>query len=105
MTIVVCPLSKVNEMIATHTPERIVSLLDPDFPFPNTGPSYVDRHLKLSFHDIHAPTDSQVMPSECHIAKLLAFLSAWERNTSYSHSLSGRNRSLDRSRVHRGMSS
>jgi predicted protein tyrosine phosphatase len=79
MTIVVCPLSKVSEMISAHNPERIVSLLDPEFAFPDTGTNYVDRHLKLSFHDIHAPNDSQMMPSESHIAKLLAFLTAWDR--------------------------
>lgn len=82
MTILVCPLSKVTEMIDAHTPERIVSLLDPDFTFPEAGPAYVNRHLRLSFHDIHVPTEAQVMPSAKHIHDLLAFLAAWERTAS-----------------------
>ena len=79
MTILVCPLSQVTEMIGAHTPERIVSLLDPDFTFPEPGPAYVNRHLRLAFHDIHVPTEALVMPSAKHIDDLLAFLGAWER--------------------------
>ncbi len=79
MPILVCPLSKLTEMIADHTPERIVSLLDPDGTFPEAGPAYVNRHLRLGFHDIHVPTEALVMPSARHIDDLLAFLAAWER--------------------------
>jgi len=79
MTILVCPLSKVTEMIDAHTPERIVSLLDPDFTFPETGPAYVNRHLRLSFDDIHVPTEAQVIPSAKHIDDMLAFVAAWKR--------------------------
>lgn len=82
MTILVCSLSKVTEMIDAHTPERIVSLLDPDFTFPEARPAYVNRHLRLSFHDIHVPTEAQVMPSAKHIHDLLSFLAAWERTAS-----------------------
>ncbi len=82
MTIHVCALSKVTEMIYTHTPDRIVSLLDPDFTFPETGHAYVNRHLRLSFHDIHVPAGTQVMPSAKHMDDLLAFLAAWERTAT-----------------------
>jgi predicted protein tyrosine phosphatase len=79
MTIVVCPLSKVTEMIDAYAPERIVSLLDPEFTFPEAGPDYANRHLRLSFHDIHIPTEAQVIPSAKHIDDLLAFVAAWKR--------------------------
>ena len=79
MTIVVCPLSKVTEMIDTYTPECIVSLLDPEFTFPEVGPKYVNRHLQLSFHDIHVPTEAQVIPPAKHIDDLLNFVAAWKR--------------------------
>lgn len=78
MPILVCPLSKVAEMIDAHRPERIVSLLDPDSTFSDVGPAYVDRHLRLSFHDIHVPTNGQVMPSAQHIDALLDFLASWQ---------------------------
>ena len=79
MTILVCPLRWVPEMIDAHTPERIVSLLEPGFAFPEVGPAYAHRHLRLRFHDIHAPTAGQIPPSRKHVDELLAFLFAWER--------------------------
>jgi predicted protein tyrosine phosphatase len=78
MTIVVCPLSKVDEMIARHAPGRIVSLLDPEFTFPDAGPQYVGRHLTLCFHDIHLPGPGQIMPRASHIEDLLSFIEGWE---------------------------
>ncbi len=80
MTILVCPLSKVMSLIATHAPERIVSLLDPGFTFPETGPAYFGRHLRLHVHDVHVPTEGQIVPTAKHVGDLLAFLTPWSRN-------------------------
>jgi predicted protein tyrosine phosphatase len=66
-------------MVATYTPERIVSLLDPNYAFPETGPVYFSRHLQLSFGDIHISTEGQVLPTAKHIDLLLDFLSLWSR--------------------------
>lgn len=79
MKILVCPLSKVMSMVAVYTPERIVSLLDPNYVFPETGPEYFNRHLRLCFHDVHTPTEGQVMPSAMHMDVLLDFLLLWSR--------------------------
>jgi predicted protein tyrosine phosphatase len=72
-------LSKVMSMVGIHTPERIVSLLDPDYAFPETGPAYFNRHLRLCIHDIHVSTEGQVVPTAKHIDDLLAFISFWSR--------------------------
>jgi predicted protein tyrosine phosphatase len=64
-------------MVAMYTPERIVSLLDPNYAFPDTGPAYFNRHLRLSFHDIHISTEGQVLPTTQHIDLLLDFLALW----------------------------
>ena len=77
MKILVCPLSRVMSMVAMYTPERIVSLLDPNYAFPETGSAYSSRHLRLSFHDIHVPAEDQVVPTANHIDVLLGFLSLW----------------------------
>jgi len=77
--ILVCPLSKVMSMVSAYTPERIVSLLDPNYAFPKTGSAYSGRHLRLSFHDIHVPAQDQVVPTANHIDVLLDFLSLWSR--------------------------
>src|SRR5205809_6865757 len=79
MTILVCPLSQVQRVIAARVPERIVSLLDPEFTFPDAGPTYRDRHLCLRLHDIHTPTPDQIMPTQSHVEELLAFLTLWSR--------------------------
>jgi predicted protein tyrosine phosphatase len=82
MTIYVCPLSKVSAMVTRHTPARVVSVLDPGLDFPELGPSYVGRHLRLEFHDINVPTDKQVMPAAAHIDRLLRFFERWDPGDS-----------------------
>lgn len=79
MSILVCPLSKVGELIAEHHPGRVISLLDPAGSFPELGPEYLDRHLRLGFHDILAPAENLVMPAAEHVGELLRFLEAWDR--------------------------
>ena len=80
MRILVCPLSKVPQTVADSTPDRVVSLLDPGFSFPELGSAYSNRHLRLSFHDIHVSTKEQIMPSAEHINDLLTFLAEWDRS-------------------------
>ena len=80
MTIVVCPLSQVAAMVVAYTPERIVSLLDPDFTFPDTGPAYAGKHLRLRFHDAHVAAPGQVLPGMEHVHELLAFVRQWDRS-------------------------
>ena len=82
MTIYVCPLSKVSAMIARYTPARVVSVLDPGLAFPDLGPSYVGRHLRLQFHDINVPTDKQIVPAAAHIDRLLRFFERWDPGDS-----------------------
>jgi predicted protein tyrosine phosphatase len=79
--IIVCPLSKLEQMVTAHAPERVVSLLDPDFGFPELGPAYQDRHLRLHLHDVHEPAPGQVAPTPKHIEQLLAFLETWQRSS------------------------
>lgn len=73
MTILVCPLSKVGSVIATRSPERIVSSLDPDVPSPYVGFEYVSRHLRLSFHDVDIATWDEEIATPRDVRELLAF--------------------------------
>ena len=79
MTILVSPLSRVLSVVRTRAPERIVSVLEPGFMFPDFGSGYAGRYLRLSLHDVHMSTDGHVGPSAKHIAELLAFLDTWAR--------------------------
>jgi predicted protein tyrosine phosphatase len=75
--ILVCPLSKVDEMVARHKPARVISLLDPHFTFPDLGSAYAGgRHLRLRFHDIHVAGADEIAPSAGHVARLIEFVSA-----------------------------
>ncbi len=77
MTILVCPLSRVAEMVETHAPDRVVSILDPEFVFPDLGDAFDGRHLRLRFHDLHEPAEGHVMPGPEHMRELLKFLGSW----------------------------
>jgi predicted protein tyrosine phosphatase len=75
--ILVSPLSRVMELVARRKPDRVISVLDPETPFPELGPSYTGRHLRLVFHDAHDPGPGTIVPAEEHITEMLAFLGEW----------------------------
>lgn len=79
MMIVVCPLSHLPGVVATRSPERIASLLDPGWSFPEFGSVVADRHLKLALHDVHVSTEGEIAPAAKPIDDLLAFLALWQR--------------------------
>jgi predicted protein tyrosine phosphatase len=94
MTILVSPLSRVNDVIARHKPARVVSLLDPEMAFPDPGPSFVDRHLRVSMHDITEDQEGWIAPAEGHIETLLKFIGEWdERGPILIHCYAGISRS------------
>jgi predicted protein tyrosine phosphatase len=76
VTILVCPLSRVSEQIRAHRPSRVISLLDPDTGFPETG--YGVRHLRVSMHDIVGDAPGWVAPNPAHIETLLGFIAGWD---------------------------
>jgi predicted protein tyrosine phosphatase len=80
MKIIVCPLSEVGRLVEEQSPERVVSLLDPDWPSPYLGPSYAGRHLRLSFHDVHVATWEEEVPSLEQVETLLEFVTASTRD-------------------------
>jgi predicted protein tyrosine phosphatase len=82
MNILVSPLSHVSDLVLRYAPGRVISLLDPGSAFPELGPAYTDRHLRLAFHDAHSPVAGITVPSAEHIAQLLTFLESWGDNES-----------------------
>jgi predicted protein tyrosine phosphatase len=82
MSILVSTLSHVADLVARRQPGRVISALDPDGEFPVLGPRYAGRHLRLAFHDAHAPALGVTPPSPRHITELLAFLDRWDASES-----------------------
>lgn len=77
VTILVSPLSRVLELVATRKPYRVISILDPETPFPELGAAYADRHLRLSFHDVHEAAPGLAAVMDEHVTQLLSFLDDW----------------------------
>ena len=74
MSILVSPLSQVMDLVGRKKPDRVISLLDPETPFPELGPSYDGRHLRLKFHDVTEPSPGIIPPGDEHVGDLLRFI-------------------------------
>lgn len=75
MAILICPLSRVPEVVRTRKPSHVVSLLDPHSAFPQPG----THHLKVSVHDITEDAHGWTAPAREHMTDILDFVSSWER--------------------------
>ncbi len=75
----VCPLSKIEETVATTGARHMVTLINPDYPVSRPQQIASDRHLYLGMADITEPSDGQVLPAETHVRELLAFARKWDR--------------------------
>jgi predicted protein tyrosine phosphatase len=75
MAILVCPLSRVTEVVKSRNPSHVVSLLDPHSQFP----SPVARHLKVSVHDIVDESPGWTAPAQGHMSEILDFVATWDR--------------------------
>ena len=92
MHIVVCPLSKLSDVIELHRPDRVISMLDPGASFPNLGARYAGQHLRLAFHDVDFPEADEIGPSTDHVRSILQFLDSRPR-TILIHCRAGVSRS------------
>ncbi|MGE0740917.1 MAG: tyrosine phosphatase family protein [Hyphomonadaceae bacterium] len=81
MPIMVCPLSRAPQLTRDHKPSHVVSLLDPDTPFPNLAGYGADRHLRMPIHDIEAEADGLDALCDKRMRTILDFVSGWGRAT------------------------
>lgn len=79
MAILVCPLSRVPELMAARRPGRVVSLLDPATPFPDAAGHGVRLHLRVEIHDILEAEPGWTHPDRPHVQDILEFLEDWDR--------------------------
>ena len=72
-TLTVCGIEELAGH-CTARPSHVLSILDPDHPVPEAFGSFGEHEkLELRFHDIIDPAPGQIMPTEDHVAALLAF--------------------------------
>ncbi len=92
--IIVCGLDAVQAQVDKHSVGRVISLLGPDTPHRNFTGVVPGQHLKLTFHDIIAPTEGFSGPQKSDAEKLVAFIEKWDRgNPLLIHCWAGISRS------------
>jgi predicted protein tyrosine phosphatase len=79
MAILVCPLSRVVDLVDTRRPSHVVSLLDPASPFPVGAGIHPERHLRVELHDISEPSAGLTHADEKHLEMIIAFVERWPR--------------------------
>lgn len=77
MKIHVSSLARSYDVVTTHRPEKVVSLLGPGTEFPIFEGFPTDDHYKVELDDIRKEMDGYVTPEERHVAGLLGFLKKW----------------------------
>lgn len=76
--LVVCPLSHVAAQVAARRPSHLITLLSPPGTLDTPPGIAAARHLKLSVHDIDAPTADMIAPTGALVERILAFGENWD---------------------------
>ncbi|MBL8545748.1 MAG: protein tyrosine phosphatase [Hyphomonadaceae bacterium] len=79
MTIIVCPLSRAPHIARLNKVSHVVSLLDPDTPFPIIK-EVADRHLRLEVHDIEEDEEGMDPLCATRTKHILDFVGLWDRS-------------------------
>jgi predicted protein tyrosine phosphatase len=75
----VTPLSRLHETVAASAASHLVTLINVGTPVERPAAISPERHLFIGVSDIVAPQEGHVTPGEQHVARLLAFARAWDR--------------------------
>lgn len=76
----VCPLSHIPATVAASGARSLVTLINAGTPVERPAAIAAERHLNVSVSDIVAAEDGHVLPAEEHVARVLAFVRAWDRS-------------------------
>ena len=75
MTLIVCPLDRVHDLVAARRPSHVITLLNPDHEMaPVAGP----RHLRLGMHDVALRAQGMTTPEASDIERILGFAAEWD---------------------------
>ncbi len=75
--ILVTPLSAVPDIIRSHRPSHLVTLLSPEHMIETPVGFAAERHLRLGVNDIVDVLAGDNPPARAHIEELLAFSRGW----------------------------
>ena len=77
--IIVCPLSRIDDVIRMEQASHLLTLLGPDYMIAAHDAIAEGRHLRLGVHDIAQVQPGHVAPQRTHAENVLAFADAWDR--------------------------
>jgi predicted protein tyrosine phosphatase len=78
VTLIVCPLSFVETVVAARKPSHLVTLLDPDHFIDTPAGVEAARHLRVGVHDIAEAWEGYLCPEEAHVTQLIEFARDWD---------------------------
>lgn len=90
----VCPLSCLRDTVVATRASHLVTIMGAGAEVERPAAIAPDRHLLLTVNDIVEPLEGHILPGEEHVARLLAFVRAWDRvNPLVFHCWAGISRS------------
>jgi predicted protein tyrosine phosphatase len=75
----VCSLEAMPQLVVETRARHLITVINKMSIPPTPAVVPADAHLRLAMNDITSPQDGLVHPSEAHIADLIAFARAWNR--------------------------
>ena len=75
----VCSLSKIADTVRATGARSMVTLINKDTPVERPREIAPERHLFVSVSDIVVAEEGHILPAEAHLAELLNFVRAWDR--------------------------
>ncbi len=78
MTLIVCSLALMPEVVRTRRPSHMITLIDPTTPVERPIGLDRSRHLKLELDDIVEPAHGFVAPDERSVGRILDFSRTWD---------------------------
>lgn len=78
MTLIVCPLSYVETVVAARAPSHLITLLDPHDVILTPQGLAAERHLKLGVNDIVDAAEGYVCPDEDLVRRIVEFGADWD---------------------------
>lgn len=76
---VICPLILLDEVVETHKPNRLITLITAGTDVPTPKTIAPDHHLSLNFNDINAPRPGLVPMGQSQMETLVQFFRDWDQ--------------------------
>ncbi|MFV0280880.1 MAG: tyrosine phosphatase family protein [Rhodoblastus sp.] len=77
--VIVCSLSRIDEIAAASGARSMVTLINAGTPVQRPAGIAPERHLFIGMSDIAEPLDGHIAPGGNHVDQLLDFARAWDR--------------------------